>query len=191
VSLHGDLSRALTVNYRVSGAASNGVDYQPLSGVVTIPSDSPSAIIEVIPLHDTLVEGTESVIHASTPASSATRPRPIVIWWHPGHITSATTTKPTGLHGGHCRPANGAVFTAPVDLRLVAAAGDSDGWVTTVEFLDGDTSIGIVHNPIVILDPLPIRLPELGDGVLTGNSWTRPFVLVWSNAPPGKHVVLH
>jgi hypothetical protein len=86
-------------------------------------------------------------------------------------------------------PANGSVFTAPVNLRLVAAAGDSDGWVTTVEFFDGDTSLGLAHNPVIVLDDAPIRLPALGNCVLTGNSLTQPFILVWSNAPPGKHVI--
>jgi hypothetical protein len=86
-------------------------------------------------------------------------------------------------------PPNGSVFSAPLDLRLVAAAGDPDGWVVTVEFFDGTNSLGIVHNPAVILDPAPVRLPNLDTEVLTANSLTRPFVLVWSNVPPGEHVL--
>jgi hypothetical protein len=62
VARHGGLSRPLMVNYRIGGTASNGLDYFALSGVITIPSNSPTATIEVVPKHDTLVEGTESVI---------------------------------------------------------------------------------------------------------------------------------
>jgi hypothetical protein len=74
-------------------------------------------------------------------------------------------------------PPNGAVFCAPLDLRLVAAAGDSDGWVTTVEFFDGTNSLGKVRNPIVILDATPVRLPDLNTDVLTANSLTRPVLI--------------
>jgi hypothetical protein len=102
VSRHGDLSRPLTVFYGISGTASNGVDYQSLSGVVTIPSNSPSAIIEVIPLHDTLVEGTESVILAlrQPPCvlSNAVTPDCYLVG-NPDATsrTSATMIAPTGL----------------------------------------------------------------------------------------------
>jgi hypothetical protein len=195
VSRHGPATGSLAVHYRVSGTASNGVDYQTLSGVVTIPSDSPSAIVEVIPLHDKLVEGTESVIvtllQPPCVLSNAVTPDCYLVGYPGRDIAyirdNDLPNRPPTV--AIVSPANGSVFTAPVNLRLVAAAGDSDGWVTTVEFFAGDTSLGVVHNPIIILDPLPIRLPELGDGVLTGNSLTRPFVLVWSNAPPGKHVI--
>jgi hypothetical protein len=86
-------------------------------------------------------------------------------------------------------PPNGSVFTAPVDLRLVAAAGDPDGWVTAVEFFDGTNSLGVVFNPVVILDTAPVHLANLGTDVLTENSLLRPFSLVWSNVPPGKHIL--
>ena len=47
----GDTSRALEVNYRVSGSATNGVDYQPLSGIVTIPAGQSTAQILVTPIN--------------------------------------------------------------------------------------------------------------------------------------------
>src|SRR6185295_11330724 len=86
-------------------------------------------------------------------------------------------------------PQDGSVFLAPVDIRLAAAAADSDGWVTFVEFFDGTNSLGKVRNhPLAIdpavavdkadispvpIDPIPLNL----------------FVLVWSNVPPGLHVL--
>ena len=47
----GDTSQALEVNYSVSGTATNGVDYQRLSGVVTIPAGQSTAQIAVTPIN--------------------------------------------------------------------------------------------------------------------------------------------
>jgi hypothetical protein len=52
----GDTSQALLVNYRTSGTATNGVDYQRLSGTVTIPAGQSSATIGVMPVGN-LAEG--------------------------------------------------------------------------------------------------------------------------------------
>jgi hypothetical protein len=183
------------VRYRIGGTASNGVDYFALSGVITIPSNSPTAVIEVVPRNDNLVEATESVI---------------LVLLQPPCVTSNAITPDCYFVGCPGRdiayirdndvpnrpptvaivsPPNGAVFSAPLDLRLVAAASDPDGWVTTVEFFDGNNSIGIVRNPIAILDATPVRLPDLNTDVLTANSLARPFVLLWTNVPPGKHIL--
>jgi hypothetical protein len=57
----GDPYPAFTVHYSVSGTATNGVDYQTLSGSLTIPSGASSANLLVSPLLDSLVEGNETV----------------------------------------------------------------------------------------------------------------------------------
>src|ERR1035437_9279941 len=46
----GDTGPALVVNYRISGTATNGVDYQRLSGTGTIPAGQSAAQIEVTPI---------------------------------------------------------------------------------------------------------------------------------------------
>ena len=51
-----DTGQALVVNYCISGTATNGVDYQRLSGTVTIPAGQSSTSIEVAPI-DNLAEG--------------------------------------------------------------------------------------------------------------------------------------
>jgi hypothetical protein len=190
-----DLSRPLTVHYRIAGTASNGLDYVSLLGVITIPSNSPTATVEVVPRHDTLVEGTESVILAllQPPCviSNAITPDCYLVG-EPGRDIvyirdNDVPNKPPTV--AIVSPPNGAVFSAPLDLRLVAAAADPDGWVTTVEFFDGDKSLGIVRNPITILDAAPVRLSTPDTDVLAANTLTRPFVLVWSNVPPGKHIL--
>jgi hypothetical protein len=46
----GDTGQVLVVNYRLGGTATNGMDYQRLSGTVTIPAGETSARIEVAPV---------------------------------------------------------------------------------------------------------------------------------------------
>ena len=62
VKRDGDLSPDLVVYYNVSGTATSGLDYVPLSGSVTIPAGASSADIVLTPLNDNLLEGDESVI---------------------------------------------------------------------------------------------------------------------------------
>ena len=46
----GDASDAITVNYSISGTASNGVDYAALPGYVTIPAGGAYALIPIVPI---------------------------------------------------------------------------------------------------------------------------------------------
>ena len=57
----GSTSNSLRVYYAIGGTASNGVDYAPLSGVVTIAAGNRSAEIRVVPIDDLLPEGLETV----------------------------------------------------------------------------------------------------------------------------------
>jgi len=74
VQRSGPTNTALKVNYVVSGLASNGVDYEPLSGEVTIAAGERSARIIIAPIDDHLVEKPESVVLAlrAPPASGPT-----------------------------------------------------------------------------------------------------------------------
>ena len=62
LSRTGSSTAALTVNYTLSGTATNGVDYQTLPGSITIPAGAPGVDLPVTPLQDTLAEGTESIV---------------------------------------------------------------------------------------------------------------------------------
>src|SRR5205823_14543301 len=54
-------NQELAVYYAIGGTASNGEDYQKLSGNVTIPEGAWSADIVVTPIDDLIAEGTETV----------------------------------------------------------------------------------------------------------------------------------
>ena len=61
VSRTGSTSQSLTVKYTIGGTATNGVDYQSLSGSIIIAAGRTSANLVVVPKDDTAVEGTETV----------------------------------------------------------------------------------------------------------------------------------
>jgi hypothetical protein len=64
----GPTNTDLTVNYRIGGTASNGVDYVALPGQVTIPAGRHAARIEIIPIDDNLTEGIETVLLSVVPS---------------------------------------------------------------------------------------------------------------------------
>src|ERR1039457_3031223 len=83
-------------------------------------------------------------------------------------------------------PANGAAFRAPVAIPIFAYVRDPDGYVVSVEFLDGTNSLGLGHPVTAVPPPLPpgpIQPPILI--VVPTNYWE----LVWTNPLPGSHVL--
>ncbi|WP_367871949.1 FAD-dependent oxidoreductase [Luteolibacter sp. Populi] len=56
------LTNALTVRYTLGGSAVSGVDYGPLTGSVILPAGIASAALQVVPLADSLAEGTEDLV---------------------------------------------------------------------------------------------------------------------------------
>lgn len=70
VTRGGSTSAPLVVNYALTGLASNGVDYQSLSGQVTVAAGATFAEIVVRPLDDTRVEGTETVTLTLAPGGN-------------------------------------------------------------------------------------------------------------------------
>jgi len=84
-------------------------------------------------------------------------------------------------------PANGSIFRAPINIPLYAFAADEDGYVTSVEFFAGNTSLGFGQPVTAVPPPLPpgpIQPPILI--VVPTNYWE----LVWTNPPVGTNVTL-
>ena len=74
------------------------------------------------------------------------------------------------------RPPNGAVYYTPVNIQLLARAGDLDGRVTNVEFFANGADLGA--GTMVVLDP-----PGVG-GVVGP-----VYLLTWSNTPPNNYTL--
>lgn len=66
----GNTTSSLTVNYTISGTATNGVDYNNLNGSVTFAVGAATATINLNPIDDTLLEGNESIILTLAPSSN-------------------------------------------------------------------------------------------------------------------------
>jgi hypothetical protein len=64
---NGSLAADLTVNYAVSGSATNGVDFTALSGEVLIPAGQATAVVTFNAVDDSEAEGNESVIVSVQP----------------------------------------------------------------------------------------------------------------------------
>ena len=72
VSRTGDLSQQLTVTYTLGGTATNGVDYQVLSGIITIPAGADSARVPVAPLFEETAAKTVSLTLSKLPGTTYT-----------------------------------------------------------------------------------------------------------------------
>jgi len=83
-------------------------------------------------------------------------------------------------------PANGSVFHAAINIPIFAYASDADGFVTSVEFFAGATSLGFGHPVTAVPPPLPpgpVQPPILI--VVPTNYWE----LTWSNATVGTYAL--
>src|SRR5260221_1725898 len=178
VTRRGDTGFPLVVFYGIGGTASNGVDYVALPGAVTIPAGADSATIEVFPIDDFLVEGTETVVLTILPPIC-----PAIFPPPPGcYLVGPSNRAEAFIHDNDfstsnvppvvkiVTPGDGAHFIAPANVIIAARAEDADDAVSTVEFFEGANSLGVRTN-------LPVA------------NLIGPFVFVWSNVPPGEYTL--
>jgi len=173
----GPTNDALTVRYSLSGTASNGVDYVTLPGFVLIPAGASFADVTVSVRDDGAIEGTETVHLALAPSPCIDVIVPGCYRIGTGSVATVTildndTSSNTPPTAQLVAPPNGAAFAGPTNILLVANANDADGAMTvqTVEFFEGDRSLGITTNRPV-LNPLG------------------PYVLSWNDVPPGQYIL--
>ena len=132
----GNVALPLTVIFQITGSAVPGSDYQALSSPITFGAGVASRVLGVSPLDDATREGNETVI--------------LSLLAGPSYIVGAPSNATVTLRDDDNRapfvtltnPPDGERFTAPVNVLLGAAAGDSDGLVVRVEFFDGTNRIG-------------------------------------------------
>src|SRR6185503_11512401 len=100
----GSTASKLTVTYSLAGAAANGVDYEALSGIVTIPQGCDSTTVIVNPIDDANVEGDESILLTIAPnagyAVGSQDSATLVIADSEPPIVTATASNPSASEGG-------------------------------------------------------------------------------------------
>jgi hypothetical protein len=67
----GDTNGDLVVGYAIGGTATNGVDYETLSGLVTVPAGERSAAITVVPIDDGRPDITSTVVLKLLPSTNS------------------------------------------------------------------------------------------------------------------------
>lgn len=74
LSRTGGTTGDLTVNYIMTGTASNGVDYQWMTGSAVITNGWPGVDVPIVPIQDALFEGTETITLSLLPGGYARGP---------------------------------------------------------------------------------------------------------------------
>ncbi len=153
----GNLAPSLNIYYQISGSASNGQDYQMIPNWVQIPSGMVSADIVINPTNhgQTAIE-TATLSLTNSPLMMPGIPINYVIgnpssdtvYITPGDVTNI----PPLVNIAY--PMDGAVFYTPVNIPIIAAARDVDGFVRSVEFFADKVSLGVVSNLVSILPPM-------------------------------------
>jgi len=154
----GDTTLDLTVYYAISGTASNGVDYQTLSGQVTIPAGQHAAPITVVPIDDTIIEPIETVmLQLQSPSSTTANTPPPYVIGIPGRAAAAIVDNDSPrppcmtLSDGSfhlCRPGtNGFCFRLEASTNLVDWTPICTNTVTegAIHFVDPDASDSVVR----------------------------------------------
>ena len=179
VTRTGPTNFPLLVFFRLSGTASNGMDYERLGNNVQIPAGSFDASFDVKPIDDNLAEGTESLVVDLTgsPLDCATcgysngDPSKAEVLIADNDPVDGINDVPVVVLN---QPQSGDIFRMPAIITLQACAQDTeDRFDLQVEFFDGTNSLGF--------------------GTFVATTCPAPFCpyfqLIWSNAPPGQHVL--
>lgn len=184
----GSTTAELNLDLRVTGTAEFGVDYTGVATTVTLPVGLRRTEVTIVPIDDTLAEGREFIQLQLLPAACIeVFPRPPGCFDLGRHSRATAwirdndeiaTNRPPIVQILH--PQNHTTVVEPESMLLVAAARDNDGTVESVEFFDGDDSIGVVTIPNILLQ----------DATGAGNlSVLPPWHLEWTNISPGIHII--
>lgn len=158
---------ALAVFYRMTGTASNGVDYARLTGEVLLPKGRDAVEIALRPLADSLREGDETVVfELLTPVCPAIFPPPAGCYQVGGNgqarvVIHDSLSANQAPRVGLTSPRNGAVYTTAEVIPVRAVASDADGKV--------------------------VRLDVLVDGRPLGSTSLDTLEVEWKNPAAGTH----
>jgi len=147
----------LAIPFDIRGSGSNGVDYATIPNALTIPAGFFAADLLVTPKINPANRGNKTL-------TVAVRTNAL---YHVVHNQKATVTLVDDTYNfvpptvSITSPADGTVYTLPVNVTIQAQAVDTDGDLKRVGFYANDKFLGYVTNS--------------------------PFVLIWTNPPPGAY----
>jgi hypothetical protein len=158
ITRDGPTTNTLPVSVMYLGSATPGSDYETLPMLVTIPAGTNSALLTVSAVPDDLPEGVETVVARVFDCLLVGAPIPCSPFnVDPAHASATVFVvddpfTEAGL--AITRPANGAVFDPGQIILIEATAVDLEGYISRVEFWDGENRIG-VSEIVFIVPPNP------------------------------------
>src|ERR1017187_7230704 len=170
----GNPAPALNVYCCIGGTATNGVDYQSIGSFLSLPTGVMSNTIVINPINLGQT-GTRTVTVDLCP-SPMLNPVNYSIGSPSGAVVFITPPGVSNLPPvvSIVSPTSGAVFNAPVNISLIAKAGDPDGSVTNLEFFANGADLG---------RGLPVVLDPPGVNGVTGLI----YFFNWKNAPTNSY----
>jgi hypothetical protein len=182
----GDTNGPLTIPFILGGTATNGVDYSTLPLTITLAAGQVSSNIAVTPIDEPSATGYKTVV-LSLPrhetnfiVGSLDRAAVYIVYRYTNVPPAVSIVGPT----------NGASFLSLPNIEIAANASDSNGWVTTVEFLANGIEIGAVTNNPFSDDPwLSLVLRESHGSIVPVVPGLRvsQFQFVLTNVLPGSY----
>jgi hypothetical protein len=173
LSRTGSTDRDLTVYISYGGTATKGVDYKELPQLVKFPAGNGTVELQVLAIDDSLVEGEETVIAELTAPPFAAIPQYTI---DPEHHADKVLIRDNDSAGSATlnitQPHEGDVFKAGSPITITAVAVDPNGYISRVEFYDGENEIGVSEIAF-------FRAPDPGTPI------THTFV--WNNPSIGEH----
>jgi hypothetical protein len=167
---------AVPIYYKVSGTAQNGTDYVRLAGRAELARGAEAVEIVVRALADRLVEGDETVeLTLESPACPAIFPMPPQCYRVGERGSARVVVKdnaPVPATVTIKSPVEGQLFESGATIPVLAVAVDPRGYISRVEFYDGDRRIGVSELTFV-------KAPEPGTPI--------EHRLEWAGAAVGEH----
>ena len=175
----GPTNSDLQVWVTYSGTATRGTDYESLPTMVTMRAGTNSTFLVVSAIPDDLPEGIETVVarisNCPPPFGAPVPCSPFNVDPARASATVFIVDEPqTEANLTITRPANGAVFDPGQTIVIEAVAIDLEGYISRVEFWDGENRIGV--SEIIFVVP-----PDPGTPIHHSFQWT--------GASHGPHVL--
>ena len=181
---------AVTISYTLTGTATNGVDYATVPTSVTLAAGQSETNLLITPVPEPgATEYKKVALHL---------PQSRRFFYEPwgGYDTAVVyiaynyTNEPPTI--AIESPTNASTFPSRPNIVILAKAGDSNGWVTSVEFFAGTNSLGVVTNQAFPFGPYKPFADRKGRNALPPilpAPQNNPFGLVWVDAPSGAYAL--
>ncbi|MGA3181926.1 MAG: Ig-like domain-containing protein [Verrucomicrobiota bacterium] len=185
-----DTNAAATITYSLAGSATNGVDYLTAPTSVTLAAGQSETNILITPVAEAAATGYKTV-QLELPQtkgrfSLSGRGTDMAVVYIAYDYTNVAPTIAIGS------PPNDASFLSRPNIVILARAGDSNGWVTSVEFFAGAISLATVTNQPFPSGPFR---PPAASGAKAGlppivrAPRNNSFMIIWTNVPPGAYAL--